>query len=176
MRRVTSLRRRYDTDVTQIFIPSMNCAAEEDFIPLCYFNYAFNLYFLYCDILYHSNKYISLIFASSCVLIFTFVWPLPQPAGTASTFGKLDAKMQILLHLKRFTKSRVCIRDTDSPSRDQPRKSQRQERNPDQAVISPTKIANVHVRPIFIWSRFRLVSKSCRRSCVSRALTGNSAP
>ena len=29
-RRVTSLRRWYDTDVTQIFIPSMNCAAEED--------------------------------------------------------------------------------------------------------------------------------------------------
>ena len=99
----------------------MTYAAEEDSIPLCYFNYnnnAFHLYFLYCDILYHSNKYISLIFASSCVLIFTFVWPLPQPAGTASTFGKLDAKMQILLHLKRFTKSRVCIRDTDSPSRD----------------------------------------------------------
>jgi len=37
---------------THIFIPSMNCAAEEDFIPLCYFNYdnnAFHLYFLYCE-------------------------------------------------------------------------------------------------------------------------------
>ena len=47
--------------------PPIICAAEEDFIPLCYFNYAFLLYFLYCDILYHSNKYISLIFASSLV-------------------------------------------------------------------------------------------------------------
>ena len=96
--------------------------------------------------------------------------------GVSSSLGKVDAKMQILLHLKRFTKSRVCIRDTDSPSRDQPRKSRRQAQEPDQAVISLAKIANVHVRPIFIRSRFRLVSKSCRRSCVSRALTGNSVP
>ena len=111
-------------------IPPMNCAAEEYSTPLCYFNYnnAFHLYFLYCDILYHSNKYISLIFASPLVyisltflrLIFAFVWPFPC---ISSTLGKLDARMQILLHLKRFTKSRVCIRDTDSPSRDQPQKS-----------------------------------------------------
>ena len=96
----------------------------------------------------------------------------------SSTVGKLDAKMQILLHLKRFTKSRVCIRDTDSPPKGiiLEKKSQRQAQEPDQAVIPPTKIANVHVRPIFIRSRFRLVSKSCRGSCVSRALTGNSVP
>ena len=48
----------------------------------------------------------------------TFVWPFPQRGGQIPSLGKLDAKMQILLHLKRFTKSRVCIRDTDSPSRD----------------------------------------------------------
>ena len=47
-----------------------------------------------------------------------FVWPFPQRGGQIPSLGKLDAKMQILLHLKRFTKSRVCIRDTDSPSRD----------------------------------------------------------
>ena len=46
------------------------------------------------------------------------VWPFPQRGGQIPSLGKLDAKMQILLHLKRFTKSRVCIRDTDSPSRD----------------------------------------------------------
>ena len=91
--------------------------------------------------------------------------------GVSSSLGKVDAKMQILLHLKRFTKSRVCIRgagDTDSPLR--------QDQDPDQAVTSPAKITNVHVRPIFIRPRFRLVSKSCRPSCVSRALTGNSTP
>ena len=191
VRRVTFLRSPYMTPIMwHTFIPPMTYAAEEDSIPLCYFNYnnnAFHLYFLYCDILYHSNKYISLIFASSLVLILmTFVplifaslhlfGPIPADGQISSTVGKLDAKMQILLHLKRFTKSRVCIRDTDSPSRDQPRKSRRQAQEPDQAVISSAKIANVHVRPIFIRSRFRLVSKSCRRSCVSRALTGNSAP
>ena len=135
--------------------PPIICAAEEDFIPLCYFNYAFLLYFLYCDILYHSNKYISLIFASSHLfniynyfsthssLIFTIVWP---PVLAASILGKVDAKMQILLHLKRFTKSRVCIRaDTDSPSSLEKARGRNAK-----AVISPAKIANVHVRTIFI--------------------------
>ena len=49
-------------------------------------------------ILYHSNEYISLIFVP------VFLWLATR--ALHDTAGKLDAKMQIPPHLKRFTKSR----------------------------------------------------------------------
>ena len=164
----------------QCEIPPMNCAAEEYSTPLCYFNYnnAFHLYFLYCDILYHSNKYISLIFASPlvyiskiniciCLALSLHILHSWQTWCQNANFAPSKEIYQISgLH----TRYRFSLEGSAS------KKPRGRKKKPDQAVISTAKIANVHVWPIFIRPRFRLVSKSCRRSCVSRALTGNSAP
>ena len=177
---VTSMQRAWHlckVYMTPMWHPSpLNCAAEEDLIPLIstltmlFICTSYTVNFISFKQIYFINICLFACFHFNDINIFFGIsLAASLVGGVSSSLGKVDAKMQILLHLKRFTKSRVCIRgDTDSPSR--------KARDPDQAVTSPARITNVHVRPIFIRPRFRLVSKSCRPSCVSRALTGNSTP
>ena len=106
-----------------------------------------------------------------------FVWPLPSRRAnilhcwqTWCQNANSAPSKEIYQISGLHTRYRFSLEGSAS------KKPRGRNKNPDQAVISTAKIANVHVWPIFIRSRFRLVSKSCRRSCVSRALTGNSAP
>ena len=126
---VTSMQRAWhlcEVHMTPMWHPSpLNCAAEEDLIPLIstltmlFICTSYTVNFISFKQIYFINICLFACFHFNDINIFFGIsLAASLVGGVSSSLGKVDAKMQILLHLKRFTKSRVCIRDTDSPSRD----------------------------------------------------------
>ena len=103
----------------------LNCAAEENLIPLIstltmlFICTSYTVNFISFKQIYFINICLFACFHFNDINIFFGIsLAASLVGGVSSSLGKVDAKMQILLHLKRFTKSRVCIHgDTDSPSR-----------------------------------------------------------